>query len=69
MWMRLSEVGPQAKVAEEVGSTASPPEMSGELLSSKTSTSLLVSGLTQAGRAGGAGAACWVRTQVCYGRA
>lgn len=67
--MRLREVGPQAKVAEEMGSTTSPPEMSGELLSSKMSTPLLVSGLTQAGRAGGAGAACWVRTQVHHERA
>lgn len=68
MWVRLREVGPQAKVAEEVGSIASPSEMSGELLSSKINT-LLVSGLTQADRVGGAGAACWVRTQVCDGRA
>lgn len=57
MWVRLREVGPQAKVAEEVGSIASPSEMSGELLSSKINT-LLVSGLTQADRVGGAGAAC-----------
>lgn len=37
MGRRLREVGPQAKVPEEIGGTASSPEIPGELISSKMS--------------------------------